>query len=281
MTTTTTETGDQASTGSRTQRAAGIEIELDDMQQALKQAHPALDMVDDVLYVTVWTPIKGKGMTQVVLSSEGDVFTLEEWQAESIRRGLILMTSNVLAPQAKCSPSVVAELQAGELQTPTMSDVYDRIYAALAERLEVRDERYLVVMALFTMMTYFHPLFDTLPILHLRGPAASGKSRAGRCIAAMAFNGEMKGNPTPATLFRTADRSRHTVIVAEGDNLAVLDSGERSRSNSSPRRPRRRPMWMSRREIASSSRVPTIPSAPRSSSRPSRSSHNHYAPAGG
>jgi hypothetical protein len=77
------------------------------------------------------------------------------------------------------------------------------------------------------MMTYFHPLFEVLPFLHLRGPAGSGKSRGGGCVAQVAFNGVAKGNPSPATIFRNVDRARYTYVVTEADNLADLDSGHR------------------------------------------------------
>ena len=76
-------------------------------------------------------------------------------------------------------------------------------------------------------MTYFFPLFDFLPILHLRGPAESGKSRLAHVLAALAFNGATFGCATDATLFRYAHEGRYTQLITEADHLSSLGTGDR------------------------------------------------------
>lgn len=203
-------------------------LEFYDEHDAFTPVHPALDIVDGQLFVTVQVRLKGQGLSNIILTSKGEALTEPEWDLWSGERGLVPVVKPTLKRNTgpRWTAKGIRELQDGTLKARTWEEAYTAIYEALDARLVVRDSRYLVVMTLFVMMTYFHPLFEFLPILHLRGPAESGKSRAGGIIGHLAFNGIVEGSPTPSTIFRHAHDGRYTQVVAEADQLAGLDSGD-------------------------------------------------------
>jgi hypothetical protein len=201
-------------------------LELYDGEERLIPIHPALDVADDTLYVTVQVRTKDKGIQSVILTSDCEMIEANEWERVARDRGLLpLVDVKIDRTGPRWNSAAILGLLDGTLQAPGWRETYDAIHQALDDRLQVRDERYLTVLTLYCMMSYFHPLFDFLPLLHLRGPAESGKSRAGAVIGHLAFNGVTEGSPTAATLFRRAHEGRYTQVVAEGDHLAELNSG--------------------------------------------------------
>lgn len=206
-------------------------MEIDDQPHGTQPVHPALDVVGDTLYVTVQSPVAGT-QQYVLLTSDGELFSQQEWTAICAARNL--------APLARATPArcqtrwhgagireTLVALRASEACPVDWADTYAALHDALDSRLQVRDERYLTLLTVYAMMTYFHPLFDFLPILHLRGPAESGKSRAAHALAGLCFNGATFGCATEATLFRHAHEGRYTQIVTEADHLAGLGPGHR------------------------------------------------------
>lgn len=206
-------------------------MEIEDTVRGARPVHPALDVFDDTLCVTLQAPTAGR-QSIVVATSDGGLFTQEEWAAACAARNLAPI---VAATPGRCGPrwhgegirETLAALKAGGPCPTTWAGAYDAIHVALDARLQVYDERYLALLAVYATMTYFHPLFDFLPILHLRGPAESGKSRAAHALAGLCFNGTALGCATDATLFRHAHEGRYTQIVAEADHLAALGPGHR------------------------------------------------------
>lgn len=202
-------------------------LKLSDKQDTLVQMHPALAVVDDVLYVAVEVRDEEQGVIDVILTSEGHAFDPAEWDAVCRERGLKPYTRVDLT---RCGPrwnnKSIQALLDGTLTAPTWKEVYDAIYQALDERIEVVDARYLTVLTLHLMMSYFYVLFDFLPILHALGPSESGKSRAGDAVRNVAFNGIKQGTATPAVIFRHAHLGCYTQVLAEADHLAQANSGD-------------------------------------------------------
>jgi hypothetical protein len=54
---------------------------------SLVPIHPALDIVDGVLYVTVLAHVKGTGLQHVVLTSDGDIFSQDDFKRVADERG--------------------------------------------------------------------------------------------------------------------------------------------------------------------------------------------------
>lgn len=77
----------------------------------------------------------------------------------------------------------------------------------------------LAVLAVWTVATYFFPLFAAFPRLFLTGEKESGKSKAEQIIAGLAWNGLYCVVPTGQTLFRLIEAFRPTFCVSEAEHL--------------------------------------------------------------
>jgi hypothetical protein len=202
-------------------------------RKAAVRMHPALDVVDGVLYVTVQAEIEDDEghfhTTHVVLTSSGEVIAQDDWRVEATKRGLHPYVECVDLGRTgmRWTNESLEAFQDGTLEAPTWKAAYDAIYRALDERIIVREPDDLMVLTLYIMATYFYVLFDSFPLLHLLGPSESGKSRAADAVAKVGFNGINQGDATPAVIFRFANTGCFTQVLKECDHLSKLDSDDR------------------------------------------------------
>ncbi len=204
-----------------------VKVSRDFEKTSMVSMHPALDFVGGVAYVAVNTVDEGGQIITAVLSSEGGIWSMEEWIIEARKRGFAPKVKEINLPESRWKQESIAELEDGKLTASSFKEAYDAIYKALDERLVLLDPRYITVLTLHAMMTYFHPLFKKLPILHPLGPSESGKSSAGILYSKVAFNGHTYSDYTPSSLFRMAHERRETQVLTESDDLAQMNSGDR------------------------------------------------------
>ena len=76
------------------------------------------------------------------------------------------------------------------------------------------------VCAVYTLATYFFFLFEYFPYLKLGGEKGVGKTKTGSLFKTMAFNAEIFANASGPAIYRTAQDTRGTMIVDEGEALA-------------------------------------------------------------
>lgn len=88
---------------------------------------------------------------------------------------------------------------------------------------EFRYTQHATVIACWIVGTYLHRLFAGFPRLFLQGERGTAKSKVLSLIAATAFNGLLRLNPTPPTLFRLIDPIRPTLCLDEAENLSGHD----------------------------------------------------------
>jgi len=72
--------------------------------------------------------------------------------------------------------------------------------------------------ASYTVLTYVHFIFDTIPYLKFEGEPGSGKSKSGQIHSLLDFNGVLNISATPASLFRTIEEERPTLVIDELEN---------------------------------------------------------------
>jgi len=122
-------------------------------------------------------------------------------------------------------PEDVGRFLDGTDSPPTFAETVTRVYHALRPVLETGHYEH-KVLACWAVATYFFPLFLAFPRLDLRGEMGSGKSKALSILAACAFNGLHRVNPTPAVLFRLIEPLRPTLCLDEIEDLVRRDKPE-------------------------------------------------------
>ena len=109
---------------------------------------------------------------------------------------------------------------------PTFADTLTTLTGVLDSHMEFRHPEEPLVVGCWIVATYFYPLFPAFPRLHLQGEKGSGKSKLLEIVSHTAFNGLLRLNPTPATLFRLIDPLRPTLCLDEMESLLTTEHRE-------------------------------------------------------
>ncbi len=109
---------------------------------------------------------------------------------------------------------------------PSLAQVLALLVAKVRELLDLRRPEEAPLLAVWSMATYFFPLFRAFPRLEFRGERGSGKSKALQLLAQTCFNGLHRVDPTPAVLFRLTETLRPTLCLDEIEKLSTEDRRE-------------------------------------------------------
>ena len=101
----------------------------------------------------------------------------------------------------------------------TVSEIYKLIFEKYDYYYEFADDRLYWVLAAFTIYSYFFPIFNHAPILHLFGDFRTGKTKLCQLIEAMCFNPLNSSNISASTVFRTVQGARSLIILDESEDL--------------------------------------------------------------
>jgi hypothetical protein len=121
-----------------------------------------------------------------------------------------------------------------EDEAPSWGEVVAIIAGQVLKHVELRRPAEAMLVAVFVLATYFHPLFPAFPRLVFTGERGSGKTKVLSIMAAISFNGLLRLDPTPAVLFRLIESIAPTLVLDEIDGLdredrreilAIIDSG--------------------------------------------------------
>ena len=77
----------------------------------------------------------------------------------------------------------------------------------------------LIVLTLWTLMSYVYPVWPAIPYLSIGGPLGSGKSRVFDLLANLVFRPIGSSNMTAPCLFRTLDSRGGTLLLDEAERL--------------------------------------------------------------
>lgn len=85
------------------------------------------------------------------------------------------------------------------------------------------DERYHDLLTIWTFMTYWTPVFDTLGYLFLHASPRSGKTTAMTVLAQIAYEAELMGDISGSALFRKIEGSKGAMLLDEMEKLASTE----------------------------------------------------------
>lgn len=106
--------------------------------------------------------------------------------------------------------------------TPDLKSLYEKLYGCFDYFLEFppqEKEGRLVVLSLWTMLTYAYPAWSSFPYLSLGGALGSGKSTVCDVIERIAFKPTKSSSMTTSCLFRIIDADGGTLILDESESL--------------------------------------------------------------
>lgn len=94
-------------------------------------------------------------------------------------------------------------------------ELFDEIIEFIKTYLEMPSETDYLILTLWIFHTYLIGKFNTTPILYFYGVKETGKTRAGEVLSELAFWCERLTSPTEATLFRSANYFKTSLIIDE------------------------------------------------------------------
>jgi hypothetical protein len=97
--------------------------------------------------------------------------------------------------------------------------LFEDIRGVLQDYYHFKDPDYADVLAAFVMMTYVYMLVDSVPYLHIKGSAGSGKSQLVDLVQQMTFNSEKLVNANSTHIYRIVHSKRCTLFMNEEEHL--------------------------------------------------------------
>ncbi len=102
-------------------------------------------------------------------------------------------------------------------KSPNWAEAYDIVKSQFTHYLDFIDDRLYVIFPIFVIYSYFYPIFNGAPILHLWGEFRTGKTKICSLFECMCFNPINSANISSATVFRVIEGRRATVILDENE----------------------------------------------------------------
>jgi len=198
------------------------------------EVHPALDFYDNKAIVAVGRP----GLTtyddkshsceqySICITSDGDFFLLDI--NEILERKLYYL-KNLDLPRDRWDISdqkqFLEQLKNGNSPQFDFKETHRAIKELFIELFDFQDEKLYDFFPTFIIYTYFFPLFESAPVVHLWGPAGSGKTKIMEMLSLMAFNPVTSGNITEASVFRLVEGRRAVCLLDESEDLSKTERG--------------------------------------------------------
>jgi hypothetical protein len=166
-----------------------------------------------------------EALTVRLVSSSGKLVSIPQPRSKDreeilpLGRGYYLRSRPEAAPTRWSTDSVRAYLNrtAGP---PDVKSLYYELLKAWKAWVYLPDENAYHLCVQYAIGTYFFPLFSAYPYLNFNGPPDSGKSTNARLFAALAFNAMYLIDPSEASLFRSIERERPTLVIDEKEDSA-------------------------------------------------------------
>lgn len=187
---------------------------------------PSLGLTPDGYWYFVVTGRDKDGeMCHVLIRSDANWTNIIERKAEEMD---YTMTIEPEITQPRWHNKSINAFLSKSAYTPTPLSLFRTVKNEFVKYCDYEEEEYPTLLALFTILTYLHPLVDSLPIMFITGDAGSGKTRNARILANMAFNSNM-GQFSSAVLRRQISATSPTMVVDDAEYLNPKDTSEKSK----------------------------------------------------
>lgn len=127
---------------------------------------------------------------------------------------------SLTTPPNWSEPSRTAWLAGESPHNPV--EVFDFLYERLGHYIDIPHESEdgtLATLALWVMLTYFFPAWESVPYLYVGGPAGSGKSRVFDVLRRVVHRPIVSSNMSAPCMFRTLHEEGGTLLLDEAERL--------------------------------------------------------------
>lgn len=182
--------------------------------------HPAIDFKENKAYVGLALPYRGHRGTRQMLPyfvTNEEMFEIND--EELGKRRIALENTDLPSDPSRWSTKGIAAYFNNKEET-SPEQLYQTIKDTILAHIDFQDKRYYDLVTIWNIGTYFFPLFDAYPYLHVNGVSDSGKTQLMKVCQCIAFNAELSGSISAAALFRKVQATRCTLLIDENEELA-------------------------------------------------------------
>jgi hypothetical protein len=184
--------------------------------------HPALDFTADHAYVGQMRRISRKERALYLIRDDGQATS--EDQFDLVHHDYGLLSANLWHGPRWSDQSAEQFINK---QTPAIDkkQLFSVVKEHLKKYIELSDERFYDLLALWNIGTYFFPIFNCFPYVYVGGISQSGKSKLLKICSCLSFNSILSANMSTAIIYRVIQNGRCSLFIDEAGNLQDKDRG--------------------------------------------------------
>ena len=187
--------------------------------------HPSLDLQQDVLSLGFRVRGKDRKIQNVIVVvhagrieiAREDTIEIAEKNISFDLKGRFLQHIEERWSLARLN-KIITDYRSGKSLSSRPSEVLSNIISKLKHFIQLESELDYVLIAAWSIGTYFYPAFSAYPFLNPHAPKKSGKSQLLNVLQQICFNAR-KARPTPAALGDIVDSLRGTYLIDQAELL--------------------------------------------------------------
>lgn len=109
--------------------------------------------------------------------------------------------------------------ESSEYDNITFREVFHSYRKVFSDSMVYEKSEWYDVLSLWCMTTYFQDMLSKSLIIKVEGDSGTAKSKTGRIVTSLAFNGKKFLCPTPANFFRYRHNFKATLFIEEAERL--------------------------------------------------------------
>lgn len=178
--------------------------------------HPALDFTANHAYVGQMLPVGKTKRNLFLIRDDGKISLGTEYDLQHL--GFEQMLSTLGIGMSWSYPHIM-RFSKGEIPAIEKPQILSGIREQLIKYIELKDERLYDFLALWSIGTYFFPMFNSYPYVYVGGVSQSGKSKLLTICSCICFNSALSATITTSVLFRLVENGRYSLFIDEAGNL--------------------------------------------------------------
>jgi hypothetical protein len=182
---------------------------------------PGLDFLNDLAVVTVAVETRQDSVvrwTPLAVTTDREMVLVESNVVKLGGREFVFASHPLaMASLARWRYQDIQRFCSGE--SVDAAKLFERILLVHSRYLDYPQDGIAEMLTLWTVGTYFYPLFPAYPYVELNAPRGSGKSKQLSLTAKLAFNGRIIGAPSEASTFRLIQDTRGTICFDEAETF--------------------------------------------------------------